>query len=191
MSTKKDFPSVYESFPSKLTIGNGIELETNKRRHTGQNNLNDIIWYEYKIVNYKEKNLEYDNICISFCKVTELERQNASKHVFETKVSLPETIRPHIDANSGNIHPSKEFIKKHTSRQISQLVLCNGLGPSVKLSKSLDLSNNNDFYIYTKKKAVQKACYFPLIDEHDSNLVNNWRYKLLEELWEILKDLEI
>ena len=79
MSTKKDFPSVFESLPSKLTIGNGIELETNKRRHTGQNNLNDIIWYEYKIVNYKEKNLEYDNICISFCKVTELERQNAYK----------------------------------------------------------------------------------------------------------------
>ena len=37
MSTKKDFPSVFESLPSKLTIGNGIELETNKRRHTGQN----------------------------------------------------------------------------------------------------------------------------------------------------------
>ena len=27
MSTKKDFPSVFESFPSKLTIGNGIELD--------------------------------------------------------------------------------------------------------------------------------------------------------------------
>ncbi len=143
-----------KSLPSELFVGDGIKLELDSKLHYGRDNLRDIEWYEYKIVNHEEKKIIYDNICLSFFRITEEIRLEASKNIIEKRVSYAETIRPHIDYNSGNVHPSKEFIKIHNTNEILQLVLCKGLGPNTKNQQE------DNVYIYIKINYDKRALRF-------------------------------
>ncbi|SHN00448.1 hypothetical protein SAMN02746066_04329 [Anaerosporobacter mobilis DSM 15930] len=178
--------SILNKLPSKLILENGINLVLDEKIHYGKENLSDISWYQYKIVNNKELGIVYDNICLSLFRITELVRIEASKEIIKKRVSKKETVRPHIDYMTGNIHPSKEYIANQNKLgKIQQLVLCNGLGPHIP-EKQLD----DDYYVYKNcarqsGSKVHKACYYPLID-NNLNLQDNWRYQLLEEIWNLI-----
>ena len=170
-----------QNLPKELIVGNGIELLLDTKMHRGINGLKNIVWYEYKIVNHKEKGLVYNNICLSPFKITEEIRSLAAKNIIEKNISSQDTPLPNIDYRSGNIHPSREFIERLNFEKVLQLVLCNGLGPNTPNE------NEEDAYIYKnsplqKGAKVHKACYFPLIED-DQNLYEDWRYKLLQEVW--------
>lgn len=100
-----------KKLPKEIILKNGINLVLDEKKHNGKNNLSDISWYQYKIVNNKELGIAYDNICLSLFRITESVRIEASKEIINDGVSKKETVRPHIDYKSGNIHPSKEYIE--------------------------------------------------------------------------------
>lgn len=185
------YKSDLNKFPSEIGTKNGIHLVLNKKMHCGRNNLSDIIWYQYKIMNSKELGIVYDNVCLCLCRITESVRIEASRNIIEKGVSKDETVRPHIDYLSGNIHPSKEYIANQCNGKIQQLVLCKGLGPHVSQKESEQNEQLAiDFYRYKNRPRqlgtnVHKACYYPLVDSN-LNLQNNWRYKLLEEIWGLI-----
>ena len=171
--------------PIKIEIER-ISLELDKKIHRGRNNLSDIIWYKYKIVN-KEKDIFYDSVCLCFFKITEEVRIEAAKRIISKGVSKEETERPHIDYKTGNIHPNKKYVEEQNNGKIKQLVLCNGLGPGA-LKKQI----NDNFYVYKNTPRqfgikIHKACYYPLIDDNQ-NLKNDWRYKFLENIWKNIDD---
>lgn len=180
--------NILNNLPSQIKLDIGkckIHLELDKKSHRGKNNLSDIFWYVYKIKNNNELEIAYDNICLSLFKITESIRIEASKNIIANEVSKSKTKRPHIDYKSGNIHPSKEYVENQNDGKIKQLVLCNGLGPCTNEQV------NTDFYIYKNSprqsgSKVHKACYFPPID-NNTNLQDNWRYKLLKKIWENIK----
>lgn len=166
------------NLPNEITLKNEISLVLNDNKpHHGRRNLSDISWYQYNIIIPKGLEIEYDNVCLSSFRITETVRIEASKNIIKNGVSNKDTVRPHIHSVSGNIHPSKEYVAKQKNDKIQQLVLCNGLGPNTP-KEQLD----TDFYVYNGAR-VHMACYFPLID-NKLNLQDNWRYKLLEEVWE-------
>ncbi|AVK51274.1 hypothetical protein AXY43_26480 [Clostridium sp. MF28] len=178
--------SILKKLPREISLEKGINLVLDEKKHNGKDNLSDISWYQYKIVNNEELGIVYDNICLSLFRITESVRIEASKEIINNGVSKKETLRPHIDYKSGNIHPNKEYIANQNELgEIQQLVLCNGLGPH-NPEKQLD----DDFYIYKNSERqsgtkVHKACYYPLIGKK-LNLQNNWRYQLLKEIWNII-----
>lgn len=172
----KEFKAKYKV----LTIGEklfegGIKLELSNNMTHGVNELTDITWYKYKIKNPFEVNgVEYHYIHMMFFSINENIRKEAEKYIIEKNVSKAK--RPHIDSNSGNIHPTKEYVVNATQQNlISQLVLCikrdkGSNGPSPEKSE----------YKYDNVK----ACYYPLIENNENELKNDDRYKLLKELWD-------
>lgn len=181
---------ILNKLPKQFTLKNGAQLVLDEKPHQGTGNLSDIVWYQYKIINCGKLGIGYDNVCLSPTRITESVRVEASKNIFKDGVSKKETVRPHIDRSSGNIHPSKEYVSEQNNGEIHQLVLCNGLGPHTPV-KQVD----DDYYVYknTPRQAgakVHKACYYPLIDD-GLNLKNDWRYQLLEEVWDKINNLSL
>lgn len=171
--------------PEKLVVGDGIELLRDTKKHIGKYELSDIVWYEYRITNHKEKGIVYDNIGLTFFKITEEVRLSAEKSIIENNVTKAGVIRPHIDYGTGNIHPSKEYVEEMAKQEkVFQLVLCKGLGPNTPME------NGENIYLYKnrprqKGARIHKACYYPLIED-DPTLYNDWRYRLLQEMWDKL-----
>ena len=175
------------NLPLEIEV-DGIELsldtdekKNKQKEHHGRGGLSDIKWFEYKIANHKEKGIVYDNIKLMPFKITEEIRSNAEKSIIENGVTNKGVIRPHIDYKSGNIHPSKEDVEIMATQGVYQLVLCKGLGP-----KTLE-ENGENFYLYKNLPRhqgirIHKACYYPLIED-DQSLHDDWRYKLLQEVW--------
>ena len=175
-----------KELPKEICVS-GIKLVLDKHEHKGIGNLKDISWYEYKIVNSDALNINYDNIAVSSFAITKEIRKLAAKNIIEERVSYKETIRPHIDYKTGNVHPSEEYIKKNNDEKVRQLVLCRGLGP-----KTPEINKDKNIYFYQNNPGqsacrIHKACYYPLIEE-DESLKENWRYKLLAEIWSNIQE---
>lgn len=173
--------SSLENLPRKIELKSGICLEMTKYRiHRGRNELSDIFWYQYKIVNNEEHGIMYDNICLSLFKITEEVRNKAEGKIIQERVSQAE--RPNIDYKTGNIHPCKYYVKCQNNGKIQQLVLCKKRGPRTP-EKQVD----DNFYVYPSDSGrsgakIHKACYYPMIED-DPNLHNDCRYRLLKEVW--------
>ena len=172
--------------PKEITLNTGVHLTLDIKKHQGIDNLSDIQWFVYDIVNREEFDMDYDNICLSLYRITEIVRSEAAKKIVQLGVSEFQTQRPHIDYITGNIHPSKAFVESENDGSIKQLVLCNGLGPHTP-----KVREDEKVYVYRNSPRqsgakVHKACYYPLID-YEQGLEDNWRYKLLEEVWKIIK----
>ncbi len=187
----------YDKLPTEFALNNEkklVKTTKSKSNHTrGRNNLKDLEWVVYKFTDGNADSSEngYTHILFMPYCIIENIRTNASKNLVCKQVSTAE--RPHIDAKTGNVHPEKLNPENYT--KIEQLILVrvygeNHGGPNLKC----DDYNEKDYYTYkaedkNKTAYVHKACYYPLIDENDENvknLKNNWRYKLLEEIWEKL-----
>jgi hypothetical protein len=160
-----------------------------ERLKFGKNNLSDIKWYEYKIVNNDILDLKYDSVAVMSFAITEEIRESAAENIITNKVSDEKTPRPHIDYKTGNVHPSKEYVKENGYEVVRQLVLGRRLGP-----KTPDIKNYNDCEVYFYKNTprqrtclIHKACYYPLI-EKDKSLEDDWRYKLLSAIWKAIPD---
>ena len=159
--------------PKEIVLDNGMKFEKTYRRSTGKGELKDITWHKYVITNHEDFDMEYDAVILSFFKITEEERKNASKSIINGGVST--AARPHIDGKTGNIHPTKEYVEEQGKEIIKQLVLCRGQGPNTPQAEI-----SNDYYVNCVR--VHKACYYPLIKEEPA-LTEDYRYMLLEMLW--------
>jgi hypothetical protein len=180
--------SLFDKLPEEI-CANGIKLRLDTSTHKGICNLTDIKWYEYKIVNSDTLDIKYDNVAVMSFAITKDIRKLAEKNIIERNVSSKETPRPHIDYETGNVHPSKEYVKENGYEVVRQLVLGRRLGP-----KTPDIKNYNDCEMYFYKNTprqkgclIHKACYYPLI-EADKSLESDWRYKLLSEIWKAIPD---
>lgn len=157
--------------------------------HTGKNNLNHIKWFEYKLELPQELKgpiavLEnYDNIVLNYFKITSKCKEDAEKKCLYNHVSISDT--PNIDMNTGNIHPTKEYVRDFREDEIRQIVLCNRDGPKLNLSlkdKEANLYSNitcEDIY-------VNKASYFPMIDESNDSCI---MHDFMKTVWSELKKL--
>lgn len=174
-----------DKMPTHIKLSDGTELEFDPKMHRGIKALADIRWYEYRITKAGKNAIGYDNVALSFFRITESIRKEAAARIIENGVSREDAVRPHVHNKSGNIHPSKADVKKADDGVIKQLVLCNGLGPNTADAEE------KDCYVYRntdrqKGARVPKTCYYPLINE-DAGIVADGRSKLLEELWGILE----
>lgn len=177
--------ALFEKLPKEICV-EGITFVLDDASHKGIGNLRDIKWYEYKIVNADALNVKYDNVTVCTFAITRDIRKLAEKNIIERNVSAEETPRPHIDYKTGNIHPCKKYVQDNDGEIVRQLVLCRGLGPKTPEIEEVDA------YVYKNKPRqrvcrIHKACYFPLIEADDS-LKENWRYKLLSEIWKRIPD---
>lgn len=177
----------------KLTEDKKIILESNGYKHSGINNLTYIKWYKYSwLPKIGVDELDcYDNIALSFFRITKECKENAEKKLIDTGVSKdPEA---HIHTESGNIHPGMDyptqFCKKKSYPQlitgngdkIYQIVLCNGLGPKINVT-----NKENNLY-KSEELFVHKASYYPLIKDEEE-LHDDIRYLFLKKVWEKLMD---
>lgn len=174
--------------------------------HKGRGELDYIKWCEYRLPSdigkYIEELRPYDNIALSFFRITPEYKESAEKNLIETGVTKSNCPVPHIHLTSGNIHPSREYVqgyvKQYDEDTISQLVLCNGLGPKISTSHGvcadeLDQKYNlypNLYPNHSKKLYVHKASYYPLISE-EKGLKEDIRYVFLSLVWEKLKEESI
>ena len=155
--------------------------------HIGKNNLNHIKWFEYKLELPQELKgpiavLEnYDNIALNYFKITPKCKQDAEKKCLRQGVSTSET--PNIDMRTGNIHPTKEYIRNFKEDKIRQMVLCNGDGP--KLNSSLkDIETNLYSNIIDEGIYVNKASYFPIIEDLNGVCII---HNFMKTVWSELK----
>lgn len=171
---KSDLPDKLENISVDGKISN-ITLSKVNRLICGINNLDSIKWFRYicsdEIDGYAAVNL-------MFFKIDKKMFDEARTRIALENVSL--TVTPHIDGNTGNIHPSHSDILKSGYSKIRQLVLCankkSDPGPNTP-----NIEVTDDVYEYSLKTKVHKACYFPLIED-DEKLKDNWRYKFLKQI---------
>ena len=157
----------------------------------GINLLSDIKYYVYTL----DKSINgYDSVMFVLFRIDEDSQKEASCRLLLENVST--SLRPHIDGNTGNIHPKRDIIKKSLFynktddvyyEKICQLVLCRSNGknigdhPGPRILKITDLT---DCYCYSPYTVVHKSCYFPRIDNKKPN--NDWRYSFLKKVAEQL-----
>lgn len=190
----------------KFKVDEEITLTRKSYIHQGQRGLKHIKWCEYRLPSDIGECIEelrpYDNIALSFFRITPECKESAETNLIETGVSEPNCPVPHIHLTSGNIHPSREYVqgyvKQYDENTISQLVLCNGLGPEISTSHGVcadELDQKYNLYpnLYpnnSKKFYVHKASYYPLISEEEE-LKKDKRYLFLSLVWEKLKEENI
>lgn len=178
----------------EFKVDKEITLTRKSYIHQGQGELKHIKWCEYQLPSdigeYIEELRPYDNIALSFFRITPECKESAETNLIKTGVTEPNCPLPHIDLKSGNIHPSQEYVKQYDEDTISQLVLCNGLGPKISTRNGVGADNfdsednlypNNSNVLY-----VHKASYYPLISE-EKGLKKDMRYVFLSLVWEELK----
>lgn len=175
-----------KDYKDKLTEDKKIILkrQDNKKNpiHNGTGSLNYIKWYEYK---WKTKigvdELDcYDNIALSFFRITPKCKKDAEKNFIYNGVSKKDCPEPHIHTESGNIHPGKKYVEQYGDK-IYQIVLCNGLGPKINVTnKENNLYQSEELYVH-------KASYYPLIEDEEE-LHDDIRYLFLKKVWEKLMD---
>ena len=156
-----------------------------KRQSNGKNKLSDLKWVAYRIDWTEAKNVpkpwqDFNEVIFSPYQITEDVRECAEHKVFFEHISEKEDDeRPHIDGNTGNIHPKRQTYDNLNSVPIEQLVLCKGSGPKCK--KPAD--SEEPFYTY----GVPKAAYYPIINEQDSEIEEikkSFGYQFLKKIWE-------
>lgn len=155
--------------------------------HKSRGELDYIQWCEYRLPSDIGEHIKelssYDNIALSFFRITPECKESAVKNLIETGVSEPNCPIPHIDLKSGNIHPSREYVNQYDKNTISQLVLCNGLGPKISTSHSVGAAKDNLYPNNSDALYVHKASYYPLISEEEG-LKGDVRYVFLSLVWE-------
>lgn len=186
----------------KFEVNKEITLTRKSYIHQGQGELKHIKWCEYQLPSdigeYIEELRSYDNIALSFFRITPECKESAETNLIKTGVTEPNCPLPHIDLKSGNIHPSQEYVEQYDEKTISQLVLCKGLGPKISTSHGVcadELDQKYNLYpnLYpnnSKKFYVHKASYYPLISEEEE-LKKDKRYLFLSFVWEKLKEKNI
>lgn len=112
---------------------------------------------------YIEELRSYDNIALSFFRITPECKESAETNFIKNGVTEPNCPLPHIDLKSGNIHPNQEYVEQYDEKTISQLVLCNGLGPKISTSTGVGADNfdsevnlypNNSDVLYVHKAFI-------------------------------------
>ncbi len=140
----------------------------------GKGDLEDIEWFTYDIVGDIGLFDKYNKVAFMKLRITaDMLKSFILANKYVTKISqIP---RVNVDAKTGNIHPPKKDDIKFD--KVRQLVLFNGSGPLTP-----QFIKNNDYYIYS---AVHKACYYPLLDEKDTErFEKDNRYRFLKAVWE-------
>lgn len=185
----------------KIKLGfSEIELELEGKRRQGRNDINNHIWYVYKITSDSKRLDPYNKINLTTYRITkaritkgskilgEKVSQNAVDNVLDVGVSTAE--RPHVDFNTGNIHLNDNGISDSKNNNEWQLVLCKDGGPKAKKPEE----DERQYYEYTCSNKnhkescfVHKACYYPLIDDEKS-LRENWRYEFLAKVAEKINE---
>lgn len=182
----------------KFEVNKEITLTRKSYIHQGQGELKHIKWCEYQLPSdigeYIEELRSYDNIALSFFRITPECKESAETNLIKTGVTEPNCPLPHIDLKSGNIHPSQEYVEQYDEKTISQLVLCKGLGPKISTSTGVGADNfaseDNLYPNNSKKLYVYKASYYPLIREEE-RIKGDIRYLFLSLVWEKLKEENI
>lgn len=166
--------------------------------HKGRGELDYIQWCEYRLPSdfgkYIEELSHYDTIALSFVRITSECKEKAETNLINSGVTAADCPVPHIDMKSGNIHPSREYVKQYDENVISQLVLCNGLGPKISRKNGAGTahfdSKDNLYPNNSEKLYVHKASYYPLIREEE-RLKGDIQYLFLSLVWEKLKEENI
>ena len=168
MKKKEDILELDDEYTVKID-NKAIVLKKIGNLRPGKNELKDIKWYVYSIPGDLELfDNKYDKVAFMFSKVS----ADILERLIPMKKGISKFPWENADVNTGNIHPPKEDYKK-----IRQLVLFNGSGPL-----TLQFVETDEYYIYS---AVHKACYYPLIDEKDTErLKDDNRYRFLKAVWE-------
>lgn len=188
----------------EILVDDTMKLVLEKGRNTfwrqGIRGLSDIWWYQYRIESERSLWWNYDRVLITPFFIDAKIQHDAEKEVLDGGVSDPKAKRPHVDFNTGNIHPvvSKKF--QYYESEVGQLVLVRGTFnsktgkndkhcfPIVKEKPAEGL-----YYEYQcgeRKRYVPRACYYPLIDEKDKNeLTDCMGHILLERIWDTISNL--
>lgn len=164
--------------------------------HHGSGSLNYIKWYEYQlpsdIGNYIEEINCYDNIALSFFRITPECKKNAEKNLINEGVSKINCHLPHVHTKYGNIHPGIEYVEQYGDK-IYQLVLCKGLGPKLNIKNIYNETNpkkDNLYQTISQGLYVHKASYYPLIYDEEE-IKEDVRYLFLSVIWDKLKEIGI
>lgn len=180
-----------DKFNDHLNEDKKIILKRQGKKHSGRANLNYIKWYEYQlpsdIDNYIEEINCYDNIAISFFTITPECKENAEQNIIKNGVSKIDCSVPHVDGNTGNIHPGTDYAEDPKNKNY-QIVLCDGPGPNIynkNFNNNLYPANENLYH--SKELYVHKASYYPLIYDEEE-LHDDIRYLFLKEIWEKLNN---
>ena len=120
---------IEDKLPESIKVS-FMDLEINLVKvgniHIGINNLNHIKWFEYKLELPQELKgpiavLEnYDNIALNYFKITSKCKEDAEKKCLYNHVSISDT--PNIDMNTGNIHPTKEYVRDFREDEIRRYI---------------------------------------------------------------------
>lgn len=175
-----------KDFKDKLTEDKKIILTKQGNKRSGKGSLNYIKWYEYKWetkIGVDELDC-YDNIALSFFRITKDCKEKAEKNIKYKDLSSLDRNLPHVDGNTGNIHPGTDYAEYPKN----QIVLCDGPGPNIynkNFNNNLYPANENLYH--SKELYVHKASYYPLI-ENEEKLHYDIRYLFLKKVWEKLMD---
>ena len=168
-------------------------LTKGKRMSWGQNNLRNLKWITYTIT-WKENDVipemwkQYDRVLFTAYKIGVDIQFEASKRVLKTGVSTAKC--PNVDLNSGNIHPDISEHKITSKLMVMQLVLVSSknssVGPALIYNPpEIQHQEITDKRYYNYSVLVPKACYYPLIDENDEDIVKGeFGYQFLKKIWE-------
>ena len=183
-----------------IRICEGVELiletKRKKKERSGINNLKDLKWYQYVIKDNNNPYMVYDRVLVlPYCINKEI-FDDAKIRVLKDKVSTAE--RPHVDFNTGNIHPVKGINGAINNYEVQQLILARGSynKKDGKYNKHCmpkhprKLESSNCCYVYSiegNSIYVPKGCYYPLI-ETDKDLENDMAHILLEKIWRVLEN---
>ena len=178
------YQKLLKIFPIKIDeLNMEIKLDVYRGKHHGSIETENIWWNKLKFNDYNG----YDSINLMYFYINE-EQKNIAKNKVISKGTQKEK-KPHIDAKTGNIHPGKEYVEKHSGNydKVKQLVLCaaggNDLGPKLP-ANILEDENEDELYLFS---SIHKSCYYPRIDGKEFEEGKDWRQDLLRQVWNELE----